>query len=458
MQTVYVMSKSKKLSPWDAVTKVELDNHAKKRRMYKLKDLSPSSKLKCGPPRIGFLLGDSWNARFVKTVSEYRVGLYCDAPYLEDLDWKGLGLVLAGGFASRTLRYQSFTRWPKGDLDLFLVGHKGPESVEKTIRTVADRLVARAIDGAVVIHRSVGCITFTFDDKERGRQEVQIVLRYYRDIREVLQGFDLGSCSVGFDGSEVWLTEAGKFAMEHGLNVLNLRERRPSYELRISKYMSRGWGLILPRLDVNSLGAVKFPGSLPYLRITYVSHEQNPCKCCIDALAAPTRPPGKDFLTYSMYDDPIQHEYGDSDKMVLRNLRAIEWGSNIEIGLCGQAVYKPKMSLLDIQPTINAQLLISALKKSLVVKSLNALAVRALLGQKRGEGVLKKIAEENWPTADELQGLCDARMKELTSHEKWPFKIPPGILAATPLSAPKKIYPEELLSGKEWYGSHYLED
>lgn len=81
----------------------------------------------------------------------------------------------------------------------------------------------------------------------------QIILRCYTSISEILHGFDLPSCAVGFDGDKIRMTEMAVFAFQTGFNVLDLTRRSTSYEYRLRKYFNRGFGIIFPGLKLASL-------------------------------------------------------------------------------------------------------------------------------------------------------------------------------------------------------------
>ena len=83
-------------------------------------------------------------------------------------------------------------------------------------------------------------------------QEIQLIFRLYSSKSEILHGFDLGSSAVGFDGQQVYFTSLSKFAYEYGLNIVDTTRRSTSYEWRLSKYMKRGFNLVIPQLDVES--------------------------------------------------------------------------------------------------------------------------------------------------------------------------------------------------------------
>ena len=80
----------------------------------------------------------------------------------------------------------------------------------------------------------------------------QIILRCYNSPAEVLLGFDIDCCCVGYDGTDVWALPRALAAFETGtvlLNPLHAWPRQPSYELRLSKYAARGFHVAAPGVD-----------------------------------------------------------------------------------------------------------------------------------------------------------------------------------------------------------------
>jgi len=74
---------------------------------------------------------------------------------------------------------------------------------------------------------------------------VQIVLHLFKNAAEVLTGFDVDCCALGFDGRHVLALPRALRALERGYNVADPSHswlNRASYELRLVKYAFRGFG------------------------------------------------------------------------------------------------------------------------------------------------------------------------------------------------------------------------
>jgi hypothetical protein len=279
--------------------------------LYSLRDLEglPRGRLSPGVPGVAhasafgtwdFLLAPTdadFAARFAGAIASHPGP--CAMNFLGGFDFRRHGIVVAGGFPSAVL----LGRPPEGDIDLFLVGHADDEARRSAVVALFRFLLTRAgeldwgnratfgwrgrrdrlaleralkrdpeLGRGLVVHRTRGCVTFETARKARRdssrkcgfvRGPVQVVLRAYSSVSELLHGFDLGAAQVAFDGERVFLTAMGVFAATRGANVLNLAVRRVSYEARLARYLRRGFTLAAPDLDV---GALRAAGTFPPLR------------------------------------------------------------------------------------------------------------------------------------------------------------------------------------------------
>ena len=57
---------------------------------------------------------------------------------------------------------------------------------------------------------------------------------------EILMGFDVDSCAMGFDGTRAWVAGRAHNAVTSQVNLVDLTRRSPSYEMRLAKYAKRG--------------------------------------------------------------------------------------------------------------------------------------------------------------------------------------------------------------------------
>jgi hypothetical protein len=230
--------------------------------------------------------------------------------FLRGFDLRAHGLVAAGGFPAAILA--GAPPLEEHDLDLFLVGH--PDDAARAAAVVAlFRHLLRGFlagmeptrdafrdmgmgcpDVGIVVHRTRGCVSFSLP--LRGKP-IQVVLRAYSTVSEVLHGFDLGAAQVAFDGERVFLTAAGVLAATRGANVLNLAVRRVSYEARLVRYLMRGYDLVVPDLDVKAVRDLQrspLPGTVvdedPRPEVLALPRSRGPLSCCRVRLDREERP------------------------------------------------------------------------------------------------------------------------------------------------------------------------
>ena len=114
-----------------------------------------------------------------------------------------------------------------------------------------------------------------------GNLKIQIVLRLYNTLSEILHGFDLGSSAVGFDGKDVYFTSLSKFCYENMVNIYDGTRRSTSYEYRLQKYLNNGFKIVLPNLDIKKLRTQYFKYNLsevcelPFMPFVYHNLDRN---------------------------------------------------------------------------------------------------------------------------------------------------------------------------------------
>lgn len=181
-------------------------------------------------------------------------------PDIEKL-WQAIGkkvdmsnLVLAGG----SVAYHLTGRGSFSDLDFFIYGLKTPEeATERALRLIED--LEDTCQYGAIIDRSRGAISLHRSGiwGSENKPTIQIILRLYTSIEQILHGFDLGCCAVGFDGSKVWTTTRGEFCIKNSINVVDTTRRSLSFETRLHKYLLRGYEIVFPKLDMEKVRALQ---------------------------------------------------------------------------------------------------------------------------------------------------------------------------------------------------------
>jgi len=138
------------------------------------------------------------------------------------------------------------TRAP--DIDLFLYGTdvtQATETIFELVKTFGMRSITR----------TANAFTLNVDQKE-----YQVILRLYRTPSEVLHGFDVDCCSVGYDGENLWITQRAYYALSHGYNTVNFNRLSASYEYRLVKYGLRGIAIKIPDFDRDKVDVLGLGG------------------------------------------------------------------------------------------------------------------------------------------------------------------------------------------------------
>ncbi|KAI9597685.1 ankyrin repeat-containing domain protein [Syncephalis fuscata] len=176
---------------------------------------------------------------------------------LENLNWNNV--FVAGGAVNACLlpipkehsatysqirQYYHSTAYGGSDIDLFIYGldeEQAKIKMDEIYTSVRD-----SIPWEVTCIRSKNVVTLVSQYPYR---HIQIILRLYRSPAEVLMGFDVDCCSVGFDGKKVWALPRAREAFIRQQNSVDMTRRSPSYEVRLAKYAKRGFEIHVPGLD-----------------------------------------------------------------------------------------------------------------------------------------------------------------------------------------------------------------
>ncbi|KAK4184990.1 ankyrin repeat protein [Podospora australis] len=133
---------------------------------------------------------------------------------------------------------------PASDVDLFLYGLTHDEAIEKMKEI--ERAIRDSILTEVTVVRTKYAITIASQYPTR---HVQIVLRVYKSVGEILTGFDIDAAGGAYDGKQVYVAPRALASYITQINHIDLTRRSPSYENRLSKYSHRNFEVYWPDLD-----------------------------------------------------------------------------------------------------------------------------------------------------------------------------------------------------------------
>lgn len=206
----------------------------------------------------------------VQSIAEFKknFNLFSESS-LADLDWSNV--VAAGSSvvtallptpdkystskkAQREYYHQHLA--PSSDVDLFIWGLNERDALKKIEQI--EESVRNAILEEVTTVRTKNAITIASHYPIR---HVQIVLRLYKSVSEILSGFDVDCSCFAFDGAQVYGTPRGIAAFMTQTNTIDLTRRSPSYESRLSKYAHRGFEVFWSNLDRTKIDPTIFERS-----------------------------------------------------------------------------------------------------------------------------------------------------------------------------------------------------
>lgn len=140
---------------------------------------------------------------------------------------------------------------PASDVDLFLYGLTEEQAVQK-IKHIEETIRNTILYETTTI-RTKHTITIASQYPTR---HIQIVLRIYKSIAEVLTGFDVDCSCAAFDGKQVFAAPRAIASYITQKNQIDITRRSPSYENRLSKYSHRGFEVYWPQLDRSKIDPV----------------------------------------------------------------------------------------------------------------------------------------------------------------------------------------------------------
>merc|ERR1712137_586980 len=130
------------------------------------------------------------------------------------------------------------------DIDIFLYGLT-PSQANQKLKDIY-QVVKRNSGNSGSVIRTQHAVTILGEYPYR---HTQIILRIYKSPAEVLMGFDIDSCCVGYDGQRVLALPRARRALTKRHNLVDLSRRSLTYETRLHKYSQRGFGVWVPGFD-----------------------------------------------------------------------------------------------------------------------------------------------------------------------------------------------------------------
>jgi hypothetical protein len=174
-------------------------------------------------------------------------------------EWKHINI--CGGLITKLTNYRLLDKYIAVDIDIFITNFETFNEYEQFIIELHNKYFRRNKNIMIVI-KSNNALTYQYVDKSNPAKSVaisfQIILRCYSNISQILHGFDLGSCSIGYNGHDIYLTSLGYHSFLYGVNLIDGTHRSTTYEKRLIKYLKRGFRIVLSEYDKPFTPALDF--------------------------------------------------------------------------------------------------------------------------------------------------------------------------------------------------------
>jgi hypothetical protein len=158
-------------------------------------------------------------------------------------------VVIAGGFT--LMSYKNDTYRKVSDIDLFFHSIFDENEITELMLNIIKCLYENSDDFCVKEIGNAFEITGLFK-RTNTSYKIQIIKRLYTSPSQIIHGFDVDSCCILYDlkSRQYYCTERFEYAFKNLKNTVNFDRMSPSYEHRLVKYMTRGFGLDIPGIDV----------------------------------------------------------------------------------------------------------------------------------------------------------------------------------------------------------------
>lgn len=156
-------------------------------------------------------------------------------------------VMIAGGYI-----FSKLFGCKTNDIDMFI--HSCDESTGlKIIKIIATKLeeTLELTNYDYMIIRTNNALTINIKDN----YDYQIILRLYSSPSEIIHGFDVDCCCMGYipGQNKIIMTNRALYSIENGHNNVSFDRLSPSYEYRLAKYGTRGVSINIPDFDINQV-------------------------------------------------------------------------------------------------------------------------------------------------------------------------------------------------------------
>ena len=158
----------------------------------------------------------------------------------------GYFFMAGGSILKRLVKDTRF--YESSDIDFFLVTRNECEAKEM-IREFYNWVSKKHRE--LFMTRTKNSVTFVTNTTV-----YQVILRLYHSKEQVLCGFDIGPCCIGYDGKEVYTIQRGLDSLEKRENLILVWFQSESMSYRTFKYRLRGFTPVFPGLKEEHISTI----------------------------------------------------------------------------------------------------------------------------------------------------------------------------------------------------------
>jgi hypothetical protein len=142
--------------------------------------------------------------------------------------------------------------WDVEDIDLFFYGFDTDRAANELLERIFENVFDPLPKDRVHMSRTELAVTVTVDTSAKTQCTYQFILRLYASVDNILGGFDLACCSVGYSPSTgLVATELGAWSIALSLVIVDCSQWSETFGTRIAIYNERGFCVVFPSVEAH---------------------------------------------------------------------------------------------------------------------------------------------------------------------------------------------------------------
>lgn len=188
----------------------------------------------------------------IKTPNTIRIDEFLDL--FNDIE--GAKVVVAGGLANAFYTNRISIN---SNTDLYIIT-EDPNKVIDILFIISKHISKNPIRLRDYVTRSKNDITFSkiprtsiIGSDDTCLLEIRVMLKTYKSISSLLNGFDIDCCCIAYDGNNFYYNDRYKRNVETGCIFINPHRNSPTYRERLRKYINRGYKLAMTGFNIDKV-------------------------------------------------------------------------------------------------------------------------------------------------------------------------------------------------------------